>query len=326
MKNKHKKWLINVAISFALTGLAIVAFNYFTDYYKVFGLDLTTFIREPNQSFVKVNHILQNKEAYDSFIFGSSRVGYINPQRIPGGRFYNFTYAEGTPTEHLGILKVLLSKGVKVKNVWIGLDEFSYRLNPEKHLNDLLKKPYPDVSGENKLAFYAKYLFLPPRILDKRQFKQVEFDILNTGMTRQPDKEREITAAPEQHIHNAAFNRGVRFDGEYREQTIEEIRQIARLCRENNIKLVVFMNPVYEKTYLDNNDDDLKRFKAELASVTPYYDFCWLNPVAADKMMFYEASHYREIVGDMIIERILNKRSDFGIYVKGNVERKPQKG
>ena len=300
---RYKNWLINFSISFFLTGLIAVGFNYFTDYYKVFGHNLKTFIREPNQAFVKVNYILHNKDKYDSFILGSSRIGYINPLNIPDGEFYNFTYAEGIPAEHLGIIKTLLKNEVKIKNIWIGLDEFSYRINPEKHFNDLLKIPYPSVLGQNRFEFYAKYLFVPPRMLDKRQFKQIEFDILNTGMTRQSYK------------GDGNFNGSVKFEGKYREQTIDEIKEIVKLCRENNIKLVIFMNPAYKNTYIDNNDNDLKRFKKELAQITDYYDFCYLNPVTTDKKMFYEGSHYRDIVGDMIIERILNKRKDFGIFV-----------
>ena len=312
---KYKIWLINFLISFLFAGLLVVGFNYCTDYYKIFGHNLKTFIREPNQAFVKVNYILHNKDKYDSFILGSSRVGYIDPTKIPGGKFYNFTYAEGIPAEHIGIIKTLLKKGVKIKNIWIGLDEFSYRLNPEKHLNDLLKIPYPAVTGENWLKFYATYLFLPPRLLNKDEFEPVEFDILNTGMTKRPELEKEINEHPAVHIKKAVFNGSLRYEGEYREKAIDEIREIVNLCHENNIKLVVFLNPVYKNTYLSNNDEDLKRFKKELAEITDYYDFCYLNPVTIDKMMFLEGSHYREIVGDMIIERILNKRDDFGIYV-----------
>lgn len=312
---QYKIWLLNFSISFLLAGLAIVGFNYFTDYYKIFGHNLNTFIREPNQAFIKVKYILKNKDKYDSFILGSSRVGYINPENIPDGKFYNFTYAEGIPAEHLGIIKTLLKKGVNIKNIWIGLDEFSYRINPEKHLNDLLKMPYPSVSGQNWFEFYSKYLFLPPRTLNKHLFEPVEFDITNTGMTRQPEKEREINEHPALHIKKSVFKGSVKFEGEYRQQTLDEIKEIVEICEKNNINLVVFMNPAYENTFMDNNDDDLKRFKKELVEITDYYDFCYLNPVTTDRMMFYEGSHYREIVGDMIIERILNKRSDFGIYV-----------
>ena len=53
---------------------------------------------------------MNNKKKYDSFIFGSSRVGKINPLKIENGKYYNMTYSEGLPREHYQNIKFLIMK------------------------------------------------------------------------------------------------------------------------------------------------------------------------------------------------------------------------
>ena len=99
--------------------------NYVVDSYGIFRTDFSRQKRPPNQHFIKMRHVIANPSRYDSFLFGSSRVGKIDVSLIKDGRFYNLYYAEAVPAEYLKDLKILLSEGVKIRNVLIGLDDFS---------------------------------------------------------------------------------------------------------------------------------------------------------------------------------------------------------
>ena len=53
-----------------------------------------------------------------------------------------------------------------------------------------------------------------------------------------------------------------------------------------------------------------------------YYNFSGENDITRNKNYYYEGSHYTEVVGDMIIDRIFNGKRDgtlesqgFGLYV-----------
>lgn len=297
-------------------------YNYETDYYKVFGNDYKNIVKEPNQNAAKMNYILSNKNRYDSFILGSSRVGQINPENLKNGKYYNFTYAEGIPNEHLSNIKGLLKNKVKIKNIILGLDEFSYEIKPESHKNDLLKMPYPNRLSE-KPIFYSKYLILKPQTLNKKQFEPINFDITKTGMTLHSLKEEEIDKDPKTHLLKFINGKPVKFDDIYREKTITEIKEIVQICHKNNIKLTVFINPVQQITYKYTNMHNFNRFKKELAEITDFYDFSGFNKITTNNILFYEASHYRPIVGDMIA-KILSKKNkknncyDFGVYVSQN--------
>ena len=40
---------------------------------------------EPNSNYIKMEYILHNPDKFDSFLFGSSRTGFVNVDRIPEG-------------------------------------------------------------------------------------------------------------------------------------------------------------------------------------------------------------------------------------------------
>ena len=47
---------------------------------------------EPNSNYIKMEYILHNPDKFDSFLFGSSRTGFVNVDRIPEGKWYNMSY------------------------------------------------------------------------------------------------------------------------------------------------------------------------------------------------------------------------------------------
>ena len=107
---KAKKWLL-----ISLSTLSIILFSnflflYITDYY---GVSNPTNPRQHsgyNQRFVVVEYMLKNLDKYDTLLFGSSRLQFINPLHIKERKAYNMTVAEGIPHEYLLMLKLFLKK------------------------------------------------------------------------------------------------------------------------------------------------------------------------------------------------------------------------
>lgn len=117
---------------------------------------------EPNSNYIKMQYVLHNPDKFDSFLFGSSRTGFINVDRIPEGKWYNMSYSEGLPEEHLDNLKELIENGIIPKNVMIGVDNISAFVDPDLHQNQFYRIPYP---RGNKLGFYANYFSIKGVIL-----------------------------------------------------------------------------------------------------------------------------------------------------------------
>ena len=121
--------------------------------------DFTYQFIEPNKNFIKIRFITQNPERYDGLVFGSSRVNSIDVRKIQGYKCYNVHSGGRLPRDHLDNIRYILKKGVKIKLILLGLDEFSYKDNPDARLYQPLRHPYPPVLDQHPLPYYLRTYF-----------------------------------------------------------------------------------------------------------------------------------------------------------------------
>ena len=273
---------------------------------------------EPNQSFVKMVYLKDHPYKYDTYIFGSSRVGKIPNELLADQKIYNLTYSEGLPAEHLKNLKFLLKNKVRIKSLLMGLDEFSYRIDPQRHLTELLRIPHPAITDESYISFLLKYI----RWHDyKFNEKEVTYDIISSGRPLPPPSlVKYINEHADIHAKRKEIKNPPSYPEIYRSETLSDIKNIISICKKNNIKLTFFINPVFINTYLNSDIHDFIRFKKELSTVTDFYDFAYINSITKNSFFYYDSIHYREPAGEMILEKlgylpVCNAPRDFGRYV-----------
>lgn len=330
-------------ILFLIAIIPVASFNYFIDPYGIFNnLCLNLWYEpgyEPNQHYAKMRLLINSKHSWNSYLFGSSRVGKINPSLILDGNYYNMNYSEGLPGEHLADINLLLEKEIPVKNVMIGLDNFSYTMRPESHMGQIMRHPY-DASDLKRMLFQIKYLWSAPRIgiINNIRYKKSEFlinfNIMNNGMHDLEEVDNKIERNIGQHLKSERFLKAnnVQFSEATRpkylsimEDTIEDIAEIIRLSKTYHFNVFFFMNPTHIKYYLQGNPYHYLLFKEKLAQVTDYWDFTGFNTITTNNYYWYETSHYRTIVGDLMICRMtdctnINVPKDFGVFItKENV-------
>jgi len=323
-----QKWIkIFILISFILIVLLVTINIKYSDSYGILQKNYDGLYREPNQNFVKMKFLLNHEHDYDSFIFGSSRVGAINPKLIPDSSYYNMTYSEGVPLEHLENIKLLLKSNLKIKNIMLGLDDFSYQVNPERHLKEPLRKPHylTSINNETIVEFYSEYFFKIPSLYDLQcrfvvSCQNFNYDIYDTGSPLIPKEiEMYIENNREAHINDKKFEETLDYQQNRINQTLKEIGEIIALSKQHNFNLILFINPIHAKTYLANNFEHLQFFKKELSKLSSFYDFSGLNAVTTNNYYYYEHVHYRTMVGEMIIDKIFNKTTklpkSFGSFV-----------
>lgn len=279
---------------------------------------------EPNSNYIKMQYILHNPDKFDSFLFGSSRTGFINVEHIPEGTWYNMSYSEGLPEEHLENLRELIAHGIIPKNVMIGVDNISCFVDPQIHEKQFYRIPYP---RENKLSFYANYFSI------RGVLKSLDVSLHHEVMD--PDY-------VERYYRSGTTLRDPSQAGQWKEDApyweyyykdclgdaVLSIRRIAELCEKYDINLIVFTNPIYYKTYQESKQYGYEQFLEWISDPVDYYNFSGINPITTDRMNYYESSHYTEEIGDLIIDRIFHGVTDpelesqgFGYYVtKENVQ------
>ncbi|MGZ2368715.1 hypothetical protein ACXR6G_02910 [Ancylomarina sp. YFZ004] len=315
--------LIKFSIPLIFFAFGIASYNYWLDPFGVLKGDMKEQKTEPNQRYLKIKYCIDNPGKYNSFLFGSSRVGKIDVTKIPDSNsWYNFTYSVCLPNEILGDVKILLRNDVKIKRILIGLDEISYLVSPESHENQSLRRPY-----KNLVDPYLYYLFLPPSYSMYNSIKTADtskfysdgaYEVIYTSGCFSPNKKDIfIEDNPNAHVRDSIFTKPS-WSASYEERidkTINEINEINELCKTNRIEVVYFINPIFKETYLAAVSHDFFLFLEKLASKIQYYDFSGINEITTNKLNYYEANHYRLNVGDEIIQTIFNSKLNVKIIV-----------
>lgn len=328
MEKRYKKFIICFFIGILLTSSIIMFVNYKIDAYGIFSNSYSKVGEETNKNYIKTKYILENPEKYDSFIFGSSRVEYIPVDDLNTGEFYNMTYVQGTPSEWMMTLNEFDKNNVKMKNIIIAIDDFHSIIYPEEHFKSPNTVPYTYLK-ENPMDIIKLYLLKNP--LDKRNIEIITkgrpggVDIETNGRVNRVDDEEFYKS--EFHIDNQKFQVPIIL-GDYKndriDSTINEIKSIVEFCKNKEIKLTVLFNPLHKTTYENSDKEKISYFKERLAEVTSYWDFNQINEITQNNYYWYETSHYRELVGDMILKKIFQDDydkvvevpADFGVYVK----------
>jgi len=339
------KWLKLVIFFFVLLLSAVVSFNFYLDTYGI-RFSLSTLDKYNNTNNITCpttinlhifnpQYIFCNPAHFDSFIFGSSFTSIIDPAKINTGKFYNMSYSMGLPAEHLAIIKAFLQKGIRIKSVIIGLDEFSFRISPKEHENQLLRINHPYITGQSLPSLFYLYYFRTPVLFELRNMKdkllfgkqEDEFILDKNGMCLGwlNIEKKIITSGKPIFVNNAFFTyKPTNYDKKLTNEVFTQIEEMIALSKKNNFSLIFFVNPMHNQPYL-NYAWGFIPIKERLASITDFYDFSGFNSVTTNNLNYYEDGHCRYLVGDIIIRRIfgcgnINIPDDFGVLVtKKNV-------
>lgn len=268
---------------------------------------------EPNKNYIKMSYILGSLNKFDSFLFGSSRVGVIHVDKIEDVKCYNMTYSAGIPHEHLQNIKSLLNKNVTIKRIYIGVDSLSYTENPNDHCKQPLRMPYEYLT-KDKITLHKEYL----------DFKIIKNKLKNILNTRENKKQQDIFYSfgwwadyDSRFGYNWEKAEPTAFKYNFLEECLLSIKEIRDICDQNNIQLVIFTNPMFSTVYKASLDWDYFLFLRKLALITDYYNFSGYNDVTLKKENYYDPSHYSAEVGDIMLECMIMENRIPGLYEQG---------
>lgn len=311
MNISKKRYPIVLIITGLLLTLALPALNYISDPWRVFHKDYGHAYKGTgaNLSYLKVAYLQEHPKKYDTLLFGSSRNFVINEAAI-SNKSYNMAYTFGVVGTHLHNLQTII-KTVKLKSIWIGINDFEIWKDPNDFYNDLQRRPYP-------LNFYELASFYKFYLLANIRHEQV--DIISGKRPLQKSgriiRDELVNNYKRAKLPPYSKKRAIKMnkmgalllqykDGNFRiDQTIKEIKEIKKLCDTHNIELKLFYYPIFYKTYIYYNQYKIEEFKRKLATVTGFYDFYELSPDAFNEMNWYDTGHFLQPLADKIIAEI----------------------
>ncbi|MBN1533220.1 MAG: hypothetical protein JXA20_11200 [Spirochaetes bacterium] len=321
------------AITFLFAVLAgVILYNCIADKHSVFERDFSRIRRgyyywaNANFNFSRMAYLLDHRNEFDSILLGSSRGLVYDVSTIPGGRYFNFSMFLGYPSIFRENLKYCIDNGMRFRNVIVLIDEVSFRHRGTFHDKYLIFHRLPhDCAG--KVRFYGRYLTTLPTTTDIKYLLGIDcenkrFTISDKGVFFPTYMEDKIEASPQKHIESEIFNRpwiGGEKEPNY-EGCIQDIRDIKKMCDDTGARLILIINPTHKSIYNYWSVDEFNVFRKKLAQVSDYWDFSGLNSVNTNNYYFFETSHYRKMVADMMTSRVFNVRlrevpADFGVFV-----------
>ncbi len=313
-----KKYVIKAVIYAVVLISVFASVNIVIDPYNIFHYaDPKNNGVEPNKNYIKTEYILHNPDKFDSFIFGSSRAGFVDTSLFPDGKYYNMCSSEAVPYENLRLIKIFLENGIVPKNIYLMIDDISCFVDPALHNRMLYRIPYPDKGIMPRIKFYLKYCDL---ITTMQSLK-----VINNYEDTDPDFARRYRESGSERLDKepyeieGAFNEGY-WAGYYElrtEEAVEDIRQIKELCEENGIKLTIVTNPLYYKTYARDIENGYIDFLEALSEVVDFWNFSSFSDITMNEANYYEASHFTPKVAARMIDTVYNGAADQTLWSQG---------
>ncbi len=330
-----KKWLWCFLGTALLLALLLGAFNVLTDPFGVFGdplLEWYSYNETNNPRAAKTTYLMEHLEDYDAYILGCSSTSSFPVEALNeayDASFYNFIVygADMLDTEQMA---AWLLKEDEVKYIFLNV-YLDNGMSYDSESNPYTDSMHPVMDGSSKLRFYSRFAFASPeygiaklRARAEDTWLQQSFDVFDELTGAYDKKKRDIEPIGDMESYLAAYPVFANYPKQGLglpkiRECMESVARIRALCQEAGAELIVATAPVYGD-YLSNFDPAVVTdFYTALAQVTDFWDFSY-SSVSLEPRYFYDATHFRNAVGDMAVARMQGDTEayvpeDFGHYV-----------
>lgn len=331
-----KKWVLVFLVTVLVLAALLAGLNLAVDPFGAFGdrlLSWFSYDETNNPRVAKFTYLEQHHDEYDSYILGCSSTSSFPVDAFNeayGASFYNLIMYGADMRDCEKIARYLIEH-YEVKNLILNVyldngltyDEESDRLTKNLHY-----KEDPDTSV---LSYYTRYLFADPRYaLAKLNALRTDtilpqtFDVFDerTGCYDKRVRDAEPIGSEERYLESYpvfADYPHQTLSLPYTEQCMQSVAAIKTLCKEAGVNLTVAAGPVYAEYLKNYEPETVAQFYRSLAQVTPFWDFS-SSSVGCEMRYFYDGTHFRNNVGEMICARMTGRTDlwipdDFGTYV-----------
>ena len=328
-----KRWVGLFLVSLVLTAAALAGFNVLTDPFGVFGdpvLDWYSYNETQNPRVAKIVWLRDHHQDYDSYIIGCSGSSSIPVEALNlalGARFYNMIMY-GADLEDVEKTAQYLADHYEVKNLVISLyvdNATQYSVGEDS----LYQRLHTDVSGSNPWKFYLDYLFLSPRHgLEKLRARRQDtdlpqaFDVFDTATGAYDKRLRDVEPIGNMDAYLEAYPvfadyPAAHYSVRETENCVRSLTAIRDLCEERGIRLIVVQNPVYADHLAYYDPEELREFYTAMAEVVPFWDFTD-SSVSKDPRYFYDETHFRNAVGEMMVARMFDGEVAYGAGIEAD--------
>lgn len=336
MKRNEKLKIFLRVLAMVLVMAAYPAVNMLVDPFGVFGdrlLHWTSYNETNNPRAAKLSWLEDHHQEFDSYIIGSSCAASIDPRELGDyldAKFYNL-FVYGSDAKDYRDHAAYILDHYEVKNLVLNLN-YTEAITYDTGEDDIHYWMHPLATGENPFLFYVRYAFCAPEFaLDKLKalFQDTElpqtFDVFDAATGCYDKRLRDIERIGDPEVYQAAHGGDFYFsypgaeEMPYLDEAMDAVREIRDMCRKKDVPLTVILSPAYAGQLSVYSQEAIDRYRAALAEITDFWDFSQTS-LSYDSRYFYDASHFRNAVGTMVLAEIFDngdvwRPAGFGTYV-----------
>jgi peptidoglycan/xylan/chitin deacetylase (PgdA/CDA1 family) len=318
-----KRWFLMLLCSVVLILSGIVLLNVAADPFGVYG---DNFFNWPsanmtnNPKTAKFTYIERHKGEFEAFIVGPSGSSGVSPatvEKYTGLKCYNmFNY--GADMAYTARLTRYLIENHSPKHIILVMPVISasvYDLQPEdvtyyQPLKDNWQLPF--------LLADPKFALKKALNYTRRTYVQQVFNVFNASDGTYDKSRREVEPIGDMGAYLEAYPEFVNMPSypialTKITENVNALREVKELCDERGVALTVLAQPMLSDEILQYDPAEVERFFTETAKVTPFWSFV-NTPVSHDPRYFYDITHYRNAVGDMMLAKIFGG-ADTSVYM-----------
>jgi len=345
---KSKIWIKKLLIYLTSILIFIFSFNFIVDPYGVFNIvNIEGFNKNKNyiSNDARTKFYNAKRANPNVLLIGTSRTEHINPKDLAkyfpeDTNIYNLAIKGSGVTLHKKNIEYFI-KNYDIDTIIYGLDLFSFNSLANRFDEELKYTRYNDYYIEDyvDILFGAKQFSRAFRTLKSNLKKDPTTIDLNTGWFDEVEMTEKIKKGgleflkkhTEDTIVNNIFTKSIMYNSsEFKsknsiDKTLDTFDGIYSLCKTNNIKLHIFISPIYSRItkliFQKGYGETYKYWKKRLSKYPGIIDFSGYNSITNNIENFVDGSHYNDNTSKIIIERLFNEKnntipSDFGIVLK----------
>lgn len=329
MKTRRQVLIIFLA---CITVVALVAgVNYFANPFGAFAKDTWySYAMTRNPRTAKISYLQKHHEDYNAYVLGSSGSSALVKEtldEVTGENFYNLFYYGADMKDVLDTAKYIVNT-YEVKEIVLPIT-FSFAEEYDTGESDIHYMMKPEVTGKSKASFYTKYLFADPlyvndmrRSYGEKTYTPKVFDVFIPESGNYDKRVRDVEGIGDLSAYLEKYPdyqyEKPQIKLKYMDEFFRDFEECLNFLKEKGISYKVLMYPLYESAYKAYSPQETEEFMKRLVEITDFYDFTYTS-ISKDPRFFYDTAHYRNAVGDMMINKIYGKDfympDDFGTYV-----------
>ena len=312
---KAKRWCLMFLGSVVLLAVLLMGLNVLTDPFGAFGdpiFQWWSYNETNNPRIAKMAYLAGHHQEYDSYVVGCSSTSSFPVEvleRYTGGKFYN-GIVYGADMEDTERMVDYLLDHCEVKNIVVNVHIVN-ALHYAEDEGTLMSRMPASLSGENPVSYYARYLFADPKYafaklkaLREDTWLPQTFDVFDEKRGDYDKRGRDVEPIGGMESYLEAYPAFRNYPSytvtmEYIEENVAAVARMKARCEAAGVTFLA-VSPTNYADYLKlYRAEDVEAYFRALAAVTDFWDFSY-NAVSFDPRYFYDESHFRNAVGEMM--------------------------